>query len=295
MIKRIRMILKLSILLSIIFLSFGPKLSFALPSEIEFKKIFTWHETAKDCRTKKCRSENKLVINYIKFNLKKLNPTVVSKTKDGLSKGSFEGISETGLQFLQRNDLDIAINANFFYPCCEEKPEPKNLLGLVVSEGKIISPPYELKDEPCGKDCGKFSFIIKFDKTMDILNALDLKGLSSIQTAVSGSHMIVDRGKIIKIEGTFSTERHPRTVIGIDKKRESLILVVFDGRQKHYSSGVTFEEASNWLTKLGAHKALNLDGGGSSIMAIKDKLGKAKAFNSPSSLRLNGNHLGFRF
>ena len=289
------MIFKLSILLSIIFLSFGPKLSFALPSGVELKKVFTWNEAVKDCRTKKCRNKNKLVINYIKFNLKKLNPTVVSKTKREISKISFEGVSETGLEFLQRNDLDIAVNANFFYPCCEEKPEPKDLLGLVISEGKVISPPYEIKDEPCGKDCGKFSFIINLDKTMDILSALDLKDLSNIQTAVSGSHMLVNKSKVIKIEGAFSTERHPRTVIGIDKKSESLILVVFDGRQPGYSSGVTFEEASKWLIKLGAHKALNLDGGGSSIMAIKDQFGKAKAFNSPSSLRLNGNHLGFRF
>ena len=289
------MILKLSILLSIIFLGFGPKLSFALPSGVELKKVFTFHEGVKDCRTKKCRNKNKLVVNYIKFNLKKLSPTVVSKTKRELSKISFEGVSETGLEFLQRSEVDIAINANFFYPCCEERSEPKDLLGLVISEGNIISSPYKIKDEPCGKDCGKFSFIINFDKTMDILSALDLKDLSNIQTAVSGSHMLVNKSKVIKIKGAFSTERHPRTVIGIDKKSESLILVVFDGRQPGYSSGVTFEEASKWLIKLGAHKALNLDGGGSSIMAIKDQFGKAKAFNSPSSLRLNGNHLGFRF
>jgi len=289
------MVLKRYIILSIIFLSFGPKLSFALPRGVELKKVFTYHEAAKNCLTKKCRNKNKLVVNYIKFNLKELNPTVVSKTKSELSKISFEGISETGLQFLQRNDLDIAINANFFYPCCEERPEPKDLLGLVISEGKVISPPYEIKDEPCGKDCGKFSFIINFDKTMDILSALDLKDLSNIKTAVSGSHMLVNKSKVIKIEGAFSNGRHPRTVIGIDKKSESLILVVFDGRQPGHSSGVTFEEASKWLIKLGAHKALNLDGGGSSIMSVKDQFGKAKAFNSPSSLRLNGNHLGFRF
>ena len=68
----------------------------------------------------------------------------------------------------------------------------------------------------------------------------------------------------------------------------TLILVAFDGRQEGYSSGATFEEAAKWLIRLGAYKALNLDGGGSTIMVIKDEKGKLKIFNSPSSMRYNG-------
>ena len=112
---------------------------------------------------------------------------------------------------------------------------------------------------------------------------------------MSGSHIIVDKNEIFKIKGSFSTERHPRTVLGLDKTKTTLILVAFDGRQPGYSSGATLEEAAKWLIKLGAYKALNLDGGGSTIMVIKDKEVKTKIFNSPSSIRYNGNHIGFRF
>ena len=264
--------------------------AFGLPAGVEIKRIFANHKNG-TCPTQECKDENKIVVNVIKFNLKNLNPSVISKSnyEKGETKG--ESISETGTQFFRRNNVDIAVNANFFEPCCLEKPEAKDLKGLVISEGELVSPLYSKVESVDGS----YSFIINFDQTMDILSYKELKDLSKIHTAVSGSHLIVDKGKVIKIKGKFSTERHPRTVLGLDKSKMILILVAFDGRQKGYSSGATFEEAAKWLIRLGAYKALNLDGGGSTIMVIKDEKGKAKIFNSPSSMRYNGNHIGFRF
>ena len=264
--------------------------AFGLPAGVEMKRIFANHKN-EPCPTQKCKDENKIVVNVIKFNLKKLNPIVISKSNYEIGKSKGESISETGTQFFHRNNVDIAINANFFEPCCLEEAEPKDLKGLVISEGKLVSPLYS-KTESVD---GSYSFIINFDQTMDILSYKDLKDLSNIHTAVSGSHLIVDKGKVIKIKGKFSTERHPRTILGLDKAKRTLILVAFDGRQEGYSSGATFEEAAKWLLKLGADKALNLDGGGSTIMVIKDEKGKTKIFNSPSSMRYNANHIGFRF
>ncbi|MFF2331448.1 MULTISPECIES: phosphodiester glycosidase family protein [unclassified Streptomyces] len=72
-----------------------------------------------------------------------------------------------------------------------------------------------------------------------------------------------------------STERLPRTVAGI-KKDGSLLLVVFDGRTST-SAGVTLREAALILRDLGAVDAMNLDGGGSSTMVVRDRV-----YNSPS-------------
>ena len=276
------------VLSCLIYLSLQSKV-FGLPAGVEMKRIFTNHKKSEVCPTQECK--DKIVVNVIKFNLKKLNPVVISKSNNEIRETNFESISETGVQFLHRNDLDIAINANFFEPCCLEEAEPKDLKGLVISQGKLVSPLYLAKNG--GK--GRYSFIIRFSQTMDILSYKKIKDLSNIHTAVSGSHIIVDKNEIVKIKGSFSTERHPRTVLGLDKTKTTLILVAFDGRQPGYSSGATLEEAAKWLIKLGAYKALNLDGGGSTIMVIKDKEVKTKIFNSPSSIRYNGNHIGFRF
>ena len=48
------------------------------------------------------------------------------------------------------------------------------------------------------------------------------------------------------------------------------MLVVIDGRQPGYSVGMTLRETAALLRELGAQEGLNLDGGGSSAMAIVD-------------------------
>jgi len=63
----------------------------------------------------------------------------------------------------------------------------------------------------------------------------------------------------------------PRSAFGIDKQGRYIMLVA-DGRQKNYSTGLTLTELAQTMQKLGAVDALNLDGGGSSVMVVKDKV-----------------------
>ncbi|WP_327243763.1 phosphodiester glycosidase family protein [Streptomyces sp. NBC_01320] len=76
-------------------------------------------------------------------------------------------------------------------------------------------------------------------------------------------------------EGAVRT-RSPRTVAGV-RADGTLLLVVFDGRRPGVSEGVTLPEAADCLRSLGAVDALNLDGGGSSTMVVRDRVR-----NSPS-------------
>lgn len=66
----------------------------------------------------------------------------------------------------------------------------------------------------------------------------------------------------------FSAKRHPRTALGLDPTLERAWLVVVDGRGPS-SEGMTLPELTNLLMALGAQEALNLDGGGSSVMVIR--------------------------
>ncbi|MFD0686428.1 phosphodiester glycosidase family protein [Actinomadura fibrosa] len=61
--------------------------------------------------------------------------------------------------------------------------------------------------------------------------------------------------------------RNPRTMAGVDA-RGSLLLVVADGRAAGFSEGLSILEAARVMRSLGAVQAMNLDGGGSSTMAL---------------------------
>jgi hypothetical protein len=76
--------------------------------------------------------------------------------------------------------------------------------------------------------------------------------------------------------GSFVAARHPRTLAGV-RSDGSLLLVTVDGRRPGWSAGVSLPEAARVMRSLGARDALNLDGGGSTAMAIRGRV-----VNAPS-------------
>ena len=96
--------------------------------------------------------------------------------------------------------------------------------------------------------------------------------LAVARAALSGGPVLVRGGKRLKIRAAaddayeFSSmlERHPRSAIGWNQ--HWYFLVVVDGRQHELSEGMTLEELSEYLLKLGCEEALNLDGGGSATL-----------------------------
>ncbi|HEY3715588.1 MAG TPA: phosphodiester glycosidase family protein [Jatrophihabitantaceae bacterium] len=69
----------------------------------------------------------------------------------------------------------------------------------------------------------------------------------------------------------WAEQRQPRTMAGIDGHGR-LLLVTVDGRQPGTSEGVTIQEGGRLMRELGAVDAMNLDGGGSSAMAVNGLL-----------------------
>jgi hypothetical protein len=67
----------------------------------------------------------------------------------------------------------------------------------------------------------------------------------------------------------FASQRHPRTALGLDLTRQRLWLVVVDGRREGVSEGMSLPELAGLFRALGAGEAINLDGGGSSVMVIR--------------------------
>ena len=68
---------------------------------------------------------------------------------------------------------------------------------------------------------------------------------------------------------SFVTKRHNRTALG-RRPDGSYILFVADGRFKDHAEGLTIYELQRVMRWLGCSSAINLDGGGSSTMYIKE-------------------------
>jgi hypothetical protein len=75
---------------------------------------------------------------------------------------------------------------------------------------------------------------------------------------------------------SFVASRQPRTMAGV-RRDGSLLLVTVDGRRPGWSAGVTLAEGARVMRALGARDALNLDGGGSTVMAVR-----GRAVSTPS-------------
>jgi hypothetical protein len=69
---------------------------------------------------------------------------------------------------------------------------------------------------------------------------------------------------------SFVASRQPRTMAGV-RGDGSLLLVTVDGRRPGWSAGVTLFEGARVMRSLGARDALNLDGGGSTAMAVRGR------------------------
>lgn len=66
----------------------------------------------------------------------------------------------------------------------------------------------------------------------------------------------------------LNLSHEPRTALGYNA--DKLFLVVADGRQPQYSTGLTLYELASILIELGATEAINLDGGSSSTFVVND-------------------------
>lgn len=84
------------------------------------------------------------------------------------------------------------------------------------------------------------------------------------------------------IPESADTVRHPRTLIGFNIKRNFLLFVVVDGRQKGYSEGMSLYELAVLMMQKGCDNAINLDGGGSSVMLWRGSDGNIETVNRPS-------------
>ena len=124
---------------------------------------------------------------------------------------------------------------------------------------------------------------------------------STVRESVGGRPILVADSALapdVDTEGQASfRDLNPRTALGFDRRGQRVWLAVIDGRQKGRSMGMTLRQTGELLRALGAVRGINLDGGGSSALAVRDADGTTRVVNRPSDAtgeRLVGNALVLR-
>ena len=200
--------------------------------------------------------------------------------------------ARTTSQFLEEFDLDIAVNGDGFSPWWSYGPadyyphtgDPVTPRGEAASRGTVYGREAE----------EQFPTLYLSQK-----NTLTFDAPNKPWDAISGETRIVQGGKVM--DGLANPELHPRSAIGYSKNGKFLFIVVVDGRQPFYSQGITLAELADLMIQLGAHDAMNLDGGGSSTLVIRGGNGNIRVLNSPIDQYIPGrerpvaNHLGIYF
>lgn len=197
--------------------------------------------------------------------------------------------AQTTSDFLTQHQLQLAINADGWSPWWDVSPlsfyphrgDPVSVRGFAASEGMVYS-----------DISGNYATLYISPDNEVSINA----PIGEVYNAVTGKNMLVEQGKP---HITWNDpNRNPRTVAALDESGSVLILIIVDGRQEGYSLGVTMTELAEIAIRHGAYTAVNLDGGGSTTLAISDAAGNPVLLNTPMHNHMPywerpiANHLG---
>ena len=231
---------------------------------------------------------NRVHILRVDFSTGKIKPAVVvGKDPDG------DGPAETALT----NPLELAggpsvlafINTNPWSSFPDKngrknsrwyEGQPVDISGIAAFGGQIRSPAQASAASVWVDRRGR----VRMDRVPGAGGKEeDVPEADRVAEAMAGFGPIVKAGVVVAAPGGSA---HPRTAIGIDRSGMVMWLVVVDGRQKRFSEGMNLHELGRQMLELGCWNAMNMDGGGSSIMGLVSGKEGLRVVSSPSDRRL---------
>lgn len=225
--------------------------------------------------------------------------------------GARDTVRQTTLDFLKQEKAQVAINVHFFVPYPTPDTEV-DVVGLAVSNGVVYSP-FESQPVAAGYPDQSFAIVpyvtaLNIDRTNRVTFvsrrevAVDRTGVrrsEPLWNAFSGSAQIVTAGVKsipaytnapggLKDSKSFSAARswydipRARTAAGLTADAKTLVLFTAD--QAAGSAGLTVGEVADILIReFHVTNALNLDGGGSTALAMEEPVTHvARLVNVPS-------------
>ena len=154
---------------------------------------------------------------------------------------------------------------------------PKYGVGLQVVDDKIIKASANSVEIPengyviSGPKSVLYALLDKKDVKLEIKTVPEWKGVKHI---ISGGPYLIKDGEVF-VDMTAQKlgaigGRNPRSAIGYTSEN-NIILVAVDGREGS-SIGMTLMELANFMHSIGCVAAINLDGGGSTVMYVNGQV-----------------------
>jgi exopolysaccharide biosynthesis protein len=172
--------------------------------------------------------------------------------------------------FVRDNNLLAGINAVPFDVVSARENQPIKNMGLVISDGKLtssVNPNYD-------------ALVFYKNGGAAIVNQTAIRSsIENIENAVGGFHQILTGAQAAQ-RTQDSDNRHPRSAAGVSANGKILYLLVIDGRRAG-SEGKKEKETAFLLRALGCHDGINLDGGGSTALALRYPDGNIRTVNTP--------------
>ena len=138
--------------------------------------------------------------------------------------------------------------------------------GPVHCDGFIMN----TKFEPSGNKQGISFVSCSSEDKMSIDYSASYTSASFDLPNVTGSGlMLVMDGKQVDNSSWPADDRHPRTAIGYSKDGFVFFFCV-DGRDEGVSDGMTYDDMGSIFEAIGCERAVNLDGGGSTQMLVRN-------------------------
>lgn len=193
-----------------------------------------------------------------------------------------EHVAHLTTRYLAERHAQLAINGSYFLPFKGGKKggddyyphegQPVNVSGATLAAGRQVSPVETDLDK-------RVDAIVCFSKARVEIRDGQICGPGFTDGVAAGPRLLRD-GRTPTLAADYATGRHPRTAIGVSADRTRAWIVVVDGRQTD-SVGATLPELAEVFHGLGASDAINLDGGGSSTLAVEGADGAPRLLNTP--------------
>jgi hypothetical protein len=177
--------------------------------------------------------------------------------------------------FVRDNGLLAGINTVPFDPSSAREGEERRVVGIAVAGGRVIAPPVPRYD----------ALVFYRDGGAAIVNQGELEAAltsGEILHAAGGFHCLLRNGELTeRAREKAAGPRYARSAAGLSNEGRTLYLIVINGGFPG-SRGATEAETALILKQLGARDVLNLDGGGSSALALRSPGGEVRVLNTPS-------------
>lgn len=186
--------------------------------------------------------------------------------------------------FAARHGVQLAINANYFYPFHNTHPlnyephvgQPVHIVGMAASQGRVYGSPEKRMVTLYLSRENRVSFV---------------HPLGEVWHAISGLGYVVRDGATVQehfADDGFTRIPYARMLAGADATGRYLLLLTVEGKQPGYSEGLTLAEAADLLVEQGAHTGIQLDGGGSATLVRQEADGRVRLINTPTNFRIAG-------